>query len=296
MWAQQPRFHDLAYFRDFAVESGYDAIEVSHSTDEAGLRALLASGLLPVSGLHAPTPHRMMADGRRNAEANLASTDPDQARVALDETKRTVDFAAEAGLGYVVVHLGGVGDDRCDEERAVRRLYEQGAAGGRAWDEARRALAATRAAAASEHMDVARSSLAALVDHGSRRGVVIGVESRLNYHEIPHPDETAALLAPYTNAEAGFWYDVGHCEVQSRLGMIDHASWFAAVGDRIIGSHLHDVRGIIDHRGPGNGTLDWAMVAAHLPARVVRTLEIDQHEPDEVVAGAREFVSRHGIV
>ena len=49
-----------------------------------------------------------------------------------------------------------------------------------------------------------------------------------------------------------------------------------------------DVRGIVDHRGPGNGTLNWAYVAAHLPPDAIRVLEIDQHEPDERDARGRQ--------
>ena len=302
MWAQQERFEDLGYFRDYIAEFGYDAIEVSHLTGPPGLSTLLTKGVVPLSGLHAPTPNRLLENGRRNAEANLASPDPQQTRFALDETKRTIDYAAEAGLPYVVVHLGGVGDDRCDEERAVRALFlglskdERGVTNGEDWDHARHALAETRAARAAEHIEVSRASLEALVDYASPRGVAIGIESRLNYHEIPHPDEAADLLAPYTNAEAGFWYDVGHCEVQSRLGMIEHASWFPAIGERIIGAHLHDVRGILDHRGPGNGTLDWAMIAANLPPTALRVLEIDQHEPDELIRRGRAFLTERGLI
>jgi sugar phosphate isomerase/epimerase len=295
MWAQQDRFRDHGYFRDYIAAMGYDAIEVSHLTDPPGLMALLTEGVVPLSSLHAPTPNRLLADGRRNAEANLASPDADQTRFALEETKRTIEHAADAGLGYVVVHLGGVGDDRCDEERAVRRLYEQRQTEGEDWDRARRTLAETRAARAEEHLDIARASLEELVEFASRNRIAIGIESRLNYHEIPHPREAAELLAPYTNAEAGFWYDVGHCEVQSRLGMIDHASWFPAIGGRIIGAHLHDVRGILDHRGPGNGTLDWRLVTEHLPPTALRVLEIDQHEPEELIVGARAFLETQGI-
>ena len=296
MWAQQERFDDLGYFRDYIAAFGYDAIEVSHLTNPPGLMALLTKGVVPLSSLHAPTPNRVLESGRRNADLNLASTDPDQTQFALAETMRTIDFAADAGVRYVVVHLGGVGDDRCDEERAVRRLFESGQTEGVEWDEARRVLSETRAARAAEHLDVAKASLESLVEHASRNDIAIGIESRLNYHEIPHPNEAAELLAPYTNAEAGFWWDVGHTEVQSRLGMIELQSWFPAIGDRIIGSHLHDVRGILDHRGPGNGTLDWTMVASHLPADAVRVMEIDQHEDESSVARAREFVGHYGIV
>ncbi len=287
MWAQQERFEDLGYFRDYIAAFGYDAIEVSHLTNPDGLKALLTQGVVPLSSLHAPTPNRILENGRRNAELNLASPDADQTRFALEETKRTIDYAAEAGLRYVVVHLGGVGDDRCDEERTVRRLYESGQTEGVEWDEARRVLAVTRAEGAAEHLEVAKASLAQLVEYASRSGIAIGIESRLNYHEIPHPAEAAELLAPYTNVEAGFWWDIGHTEVQSRLGMIELTSWFDAIGDRIIGSHLHDVRGILDHRGPGNGTLDWGMVAEHLPPGALRVMEIDQHEPEDAWSRGR---------
>jgi YD repeat-containing protein len=296
MWAQQERFEDLGYFRDYIAAFGYDAIEVSHLTNPPGLMALLTKGVVPLSSLHAPTPNRILENGRRNAELNLASPDPDQSRLALEETKRTIDFAADAGIGYVVVHLGGVGDDRCDEERAVRALYESGQTQGVEWDQARRMLAETRAARAPAHLEVAKASLAELVEYASRRGIAIGIESRLNYHEIPHPSEAAELLAPYSNVEAGFWWDVGHTEVQSRLGMIELASWFPAISDRIIGSHLHDVRGILDHRGPGNGTIDWEMIALHLPSDAVRVMEIDQHEDESLIAGAKAFAAWHGII
>ena len=67
MWAQQARFEDLGLFRDYTAGLGYEAIEVSHSTDEAGLRKLLSERSIAVSSLHAPAPHRVMVDGRRNA-------------------------------------------------------------------------------------------------------------------------------------------------------------------------------------------------------------------------------------
>ena len=295
MWAQQERFEDLGYFRDYVAAFGYDAIEVSHLTGPSGLMTLLTRGVIPLSSLHAPAPNRVLENGRRNAEANLASPDPEQTRFALDETRKTIDYAADAGLRYVVVHLGGVGDDRCDEERAVRRLYESGKVRPLEWEHTRGVLAAVRAGRAEEHIEVARASLEQLVEYASRSGIAIGIESRLNYHEIPHPAEAADLLAPYTNAQAGFWYDVGHCEVQSRLGMIDHAAWFPAIGERIIGAHLHDVRGILDHRGPGNGSLDWGTIALHLPPHALRVVEVDQHEPDALIEGARAFLESRGI-
>jgi sugar phosphate isomerase/epimerase len=44
------------------------------------------------------------------------------------------------------------------------------------------------------------------------------------------------------------------------------------------------MHGILDHRAPGNGDVDFAALAARIPPAAARTLEINQHEPDEDVA------------
>src|SRR5262245_54399826 len=110
MWAQQDRFDDLVAFRDVVAGMGYDAIEVSHSTGEVGLEALLRPGPIPVSSLHAPTPRMKLKDGRVNGDANLAATNAAKRREAVQHHLRTLEYAASNGLTKVVVHLGGVGD------------------------------------------------------------------------------------------------------------------------------------------------------------------------------------------
>jgi sugar phosphate isomerase/epimerase len=295
MWAQQDRFADKACFRDAVAAFGYDAIEVSHSTDEAGLRTLLSKGNPPVLSLHAPTPRRKLADGRTNGDANLASTDEAQRAVAIAETLRTIDFAAANGLRYVVVHLGGVGNTRSDLERQLRRLHEAGGSED-VLEKIRESLREWRSDTSPAYFEAARRSLETLVEYAASRHVALGLESRLSYNEFPHPDEALQLLEPYDNGTAGFWYDTGHCEVQARLGMIDRAAWFPALTPRMIGSHIHDLAGLLDHRAPGNGTLDWAYVAAAIPPAALRVLEINQDEPDELVAGAINFLRARAVI
>jgi sugar phosphate isomerase/epimerase len=306
MWAQQERFADLAHFRRVVAGLGFTAIEVSHSTDEAGLQVLMGDGELPLTSLHAPTPMRRLADGRHNGDANLASADEDERRRAVNETKRTIDFAARAGLDRIVVHLGGVGDmpDLVREvsgfvaqpEADVRELVRAGTTTGEAVEQARAELARWRSERAGPALEAARRSLRELVEHARPHGVALGIESRLHYHEIPHPDEALYLLEGYTNAEAGYWHDVGHCEVQARIGMIDRAAWFPKLSARTIGSHLHDVDGLLDHRAPGNGDVDWAYIAQGLPPTALRVFEIDQRQPDEAVAASIAYLRERGVI
>ena len=81
-----------------------------------------------------------------------------------------------------------------------------------------------------------------------------------------------------------------------RLGLIDRHAWFPRLTRSTIGTHLHDVDGIGDHRAPGAGDVDWAYIAAGLPKTALRVFEIDQRQPDEMVAQAPQFLRERGVL
>ena len=295
MWAQQERFADMHDFARAAEALGYDAIEVSHSTGEAQLARLLDGSGARLSSIHAPAPRRQVK-GRHNSSLNLASEDADERETAIEHTKRSVDHAAEAGAHFVVVHLGGVGGAMFESERKMRRLFDSGTRDGPEMDSLRQETWERRAEQAPPYLERARETLAALVAYASERGVAIGIENRLHHHEIPLAGEALELLAYYTPEQAGYWHDVGHAEVQSRLGYVEKAAWLDALGSRTLGCHLHDVDGIGDHRAPGHGDVAWEYVARGLPAAALRVFEINQGFPDEAVAGAPGFLRERGVV
>jgi sugar phosphate isomerase/epimerase len=296
MWAQQDRFDDIEHFREVTAGFGYTAIEVSHSTDGPRLERLLRPGPIGLSSLHAPTPRRKLRDGRWNGDANLADPDEEARAVAVAETKRTIDFAGRAGLKFVVVHLGGVGAAMTEFERQLRRLYDAGVRDGEEVEELRDKARRHRAEGAAVHLEAARRSLGELTEYAARYGAAMGLENRYHYHEIPSPEDASELLADYANEVAGYWHDVGHAEVQHRIGLIDRHSWFPRLTARTIGTHLHDVDGIGDHRAPGKGDVDWRYIAAGLPKSALRVFEIDQRQPDEAVAAAPAFLRERGVI
>jgi sugar phosphate isomerase/epimerase len=216
----------------------------------------------------------------------------------VDYTRRSIDLAAQAAAPNVVLHLGHVAPTMLDGERRLRALWparDDSAATREEYAHTLDATVAERAALAPPYLQAARRSLADLALHAEARGVALGIESRLLYHEFPLPEEAAALLADHAPELVGYWHDVGHCEVHHRLGLTPIDRWFDLLGRRILGAHLHDVRDLTDHRAPGNGTVDFAWLAARLPAAAARTLEIDQHEPDADLASAIEVLRAAGI-
>ena len=135
-----------------------------------------------------------------------------------------------------------------------------------------------------------------LAGYARQHGVALGLENRLHHHEFPLPDEALSLLADYPDDLVGYWHDVGHAEVQARLGYVDKTAWLDALSSRTLGCHLHDVDGIGDHRAPGNGDVEWDYLARGLPADALRVFEINQRQPDDAVAGAIAFLRERGVV
>ncbi|MGB2695393.1 MAG: sugar phosphate isomerase/epimerase [Dehalococcoidia bacterium] len=295
MWSQQDRFADIAEFARVAEAMGYDAIEVSHVTNAEKLDRLIDDASVRLSGLHAPTPYERVGN-KPNSDLNLAALDETERRTAIDHTKRTMDYAARAGARYIVVHLGHVGTDLVQAERTLRKLWDGGTREGADVDAARRETMEWRAEHAPAHLEHAKETLVELVAYASDRGLAIGLENRLHHQEFPLPHEALDLVSDYPPDKVGYWHDVGHAEVQWRLGFVDKHAWLDTVGQRTIGAHLHDVDGIGDHRAPGRGDVEWDYIARGLPKDALRVFEINQRQPDDAVAGAIAFLRERGVV
>ncbi|MGK2966319.1 MAG: sugar phosphate isomerase/epimerase family protein [Tepidiformaceae bacterium] len=297
MFAQQSRFDDGAAFARFAAESGYDAIEVSHSTSAVKWQQILASGILPITSVHQPAPWVKHHDGRGNSHCNLASLDPAERESAVAYAKTSIGWAAELGADRIVVHLGAVTDlpDMLPDEFRMRRMFDGGEASLPEFAERRAAAIEARAAQAEPYVAAARRSLLELVESARPHQITIGIENRYHFHEIPHPVEYDVILDGFDLSEAGYWHDVGHAEVLHRLGFIDRHAWLDALSNRCVGAHLHDVIGLGDHRSPGDGDVDWAYVVAGLKHLPSYTLEINQHQTDDRAAAAPAFLASIGL-
>lgn len=300
MWAVQPRFErDLHAFMERAEELGYRGIEINHSMDAGQSGAILGYRSLPTTSVHAPAPLERHPAAGWNRELNLAAQDEDERALAVQYHRRSIALAADAGARVVAVHLGGVGSRLLDGERRLRSMYDRRDVMREEWDRTVDATVRERAERAAPWLASAARSLAELSEEASRRGVTLAVETRLHYHEIPLPQELATLLEPYPVTVAGYLHDVGHAEVQHRLGVTDRGAWWDLLGDRLVLMHLHDVRGLLDHRAPGNGDVDYAWLAERVRAAnptALRTFEIDQREPDEDVARGLRLLIEAGIV
>jgi sugar phosphate isomerase/epimerase len=64
----------------------------------------------------------------------------------------------------------------------------------------------------------------------------------------------------------------------------------------MIGVHLHDIRGLVDHYAAGLGEVDWGMVASYLPQEALRTCEVHSRNTPEQIAASLQFLADKGCV
>ena len=89
---------------------------------------------------------------------------------------------------------------------------------------------------------------------------------------------------------------MGHAEVLDHLGFYPHEEWLQRFASRIVGTHLHDVRGTKDHFAPGLGDVNFDAVAAYLPEQAFRTCEFQNTNTPEQVKAGLEFLFEHDCI
>jgi sugar phosphate isomerase/epimerase len=203
----------------------------------------------------------------------------------LLHSQRTLEFAARVGARDVVLHSGSASFFFGSPE-AVLEADPPAPPAVR-----EKALAKLRKGAARAMRDVIVSYTALLPGAGSR-DLVLCVENREGVLELPLDDEFDDFFSQFPEeAPIGYWHDTGHARIKHEAGFLDHESHLAARASRLVGFHLHDVdEAGHDHRRPGTGSVDFAMIARYV--RPHHTLVFEPHPSltTEEILESREFL------
>jgi len=293
MWAKG-RFSHMAEFAAKARELGFTHIEANTSISPQMFSELLKT-TVPISSIHAPCPAVLSSRGIPISNISLSSLDESERMEAVSFTKKTIDLAANVRARAIVLHMGEVPIDLSLQDR-LHKLNDGGYAQTKEYSQAKEELVYQRISKVPPYLDAARKSLQELREYSRQKGVMLGLETRFHFNEIPNMDEMAELLNEVSESLVGYWHDVGHAEVQQQLGFSLHEEWLSRFKDRMVGIHLHDILGISDHHAPGKGNMNWEMVARYLPPGIVKVCEIGEWNEEEQMQGVVKFLQKKGIL
>lgn len=238
---------------------GFEYIEASHGlsvSQVSGIIRAVDKGSIRVAGVHnfCPSPIEVLSDSPDVYQFTSHRTE-DRAR-ALRLTRETLLMAARLKAQYVVLHMGSVSlmQDR-SATRQLERMVRHGLRDTKEYAELKGKLVRKRRKLGPLYMERAREALHALTEEAARLNLVLAVEGRSHFEQVPGEWEMLPLLEEFRdNPHVVYWHDFGHIQRKHNLLMLDHEQYIKKLRPHLYGAHVNDVRWPArDHRVPFRG-------------------------------------------
>ncbi len=258
-------------------EVGFDAIELGYKFTPVQLDEILSLVKdmdMKVASVHnfCPMPVETWLNRFATDAYRLSSLNEKERRKAIDYTKMSIDTACKFSCGVVVVHAGTVELSQ-SLVKAPLNLYNQGKFGSKEYIRAKEKILAVRAAKKGPFLESLAKSFEEVLSYARSSGVKLGLETRYYLNEIPNLEETGYFLNLFQDKGLFYWHDMGHAEVGERLGVAAHLDYLKKFSDRLIGLHLHGIKGIDDHLAPFSGDFDFSKILPYLRKDLINVIE-----------------------
>jgi sugar phosphate isomerase/epimerase len=216
----------------------------------------------------------------------LSSPDKEERSRAVAYTIRTIEHASDLEAQAVILHLGRV--DMANPKEGFVELYQGGKIDGNQGEAFLKEQTQIRQAKRQKNLDAVLFSLEKLNREAEHKGVLLGIENRYHFHEIPNFEEIGIILGEFVGGAVRYWHDVGHAAVHEQLGISRHKDLLDAYSGNMIGIHFHDAKGLDDHLAPGQGEIDYAEITPFLKPTMAKILEIHPKvEREDLLEGAQ---------
>ncbi|MFH0764232.1 MAG: sugar phosphate isomerase/epimerase family protein [Candidatus Omnitrophota bacterium] len=271
---------------------GFDTIELNFALTESVAKDILGlsqrSGI-KVSSLHniCPLPPEIAQDEASPDFYSLASPDEEERKLAVDAARNTIRYARMFGAKAVVLHAGRIQiKDRTRELAALIGKPEE-------FSKLKAEMIRERGEKRDGYLDNVIKSLARIVPYAKEMNVLLGIENRYYYREIPLIDELEVIFDNFKVGEVSYWHDAGHAEVFDRLGITRHRDLLEKFSSRLIGVHLHDIIGAIDdHKPPGEGTFDFRILKPYLKKDTIKVIETHHPATANQIHNGAEYLKK----
>lgn len=251
---------------------------------------LLTRMNMNVSSVHnfCPLPNDGSSPRHPSNHYRLSALDEQERRQAVKWTKKAIDTACRVSCGVVVIHAGTVEMD--DDPTQLLCAYKSRSTPATDFTRIKGKILRDREKNKRPYLKAVVESLDEVTSYARPKKIKIGLETRYYPTEIPDFQEIGDLLNRYDPSAMGYWHDVGHGEVNCRLGIVkNHQDYFDRYAGRLIGMHIHGVCGLQDHQAPFTGDFDLTPILLYLKKGVIRVIESHSSaSPEEI----REAVQR----
>jgi sugar phosphate isomerase/epimerase len=279
------------------LDLGFEGVELEYRITEQlykEIRPRIRNNEVQVLSIHNyfPVPPMIPPEQVSGDCFSLSSLDREERDNGVSYTVRTLETAHDLEAQVVVLHLGRVEADL--SRNGLQQLYQENPSN----DEVAKLLQQEREERSrlrAPHLDALLFSLERIVKRASQLGVVVGIENRYYFQEIPDIEEIGIILDQFRGGPIGYWHDTGHAAVSEALGILQHEELLRLYTSHLVGTHLHDARGMDDHKPPGQGEIDFAMVNRYLPNGAIKIMEIQPSARGHEILNGLDFLKEKGF-
>lgn len=101
-----------------------------------------------------------------------------------------------------------------------------------------------------------------------------------------------SFLKHFAGAPIGYWHDTGHAHVQESLNIFSADELLKRYSKFLVGIHIHDARGLVDHLSPGDGVIDFKEIGTWIGEETLKVIELKPGTPDHKVASGIRFLAK----
>ena len=270
------KHHDGRSMVEEILGLGFDTIEISHGIRSSQLEGILAARekyQFAISSVHnfLPTPVEVQTDSPDCYEfTSLRAADRDR---ATKLSRITIDWAAELGAPFVVVHTGRIRELKLTAP--LQKMVTDGKFLTRAFVKKRLDAIQARERVSEKYNRLILGCLSELAAYAGKKGVRLGIENREHYEAAPLEREMVAFFQSLNSPHVGYWHDFGHAQIKHNLGFFDHFQWLEKMASLLIGCHIHDTRWPFrDHCPPFTGDTPLEKLVSLLPKKCATVFEM----------------------
>ncbi|MCK5534410.1 sugar phosphate isomerase/epimerase [bacterium] len=280
------------------LDMGFSAMELNVEVDEEMLKQILLQvkrRKIKISSVHnfCPKlkdfgPHRSIFSAYR-----LSSLDKEERKQAVELTKKTIDLAEEFGAQGVVIHAGEV-ETQVKGQELFRYVRDFGKT--KIYDIYKDLFFKERKRKCKPYLITAIRSLEEISKYAAKLKIKVGIENRFYYNEIPSFEEIGVILHHFRGNNVYYWHDTGHAQIFQHLEFVPaHEEYLKKYADKMLGMHLHDVKGLSDHQAPGVGIVDFKMIKKYLSKDIIKVVEAHSKSSRTQVKKSVTFLKNLGI-
>ena len=271
------KYNSFAKCADEIIGLGFGSVELTLETPGAWLpeiKQYVNTNKIKVSGLHniCPAIEPLPKNETYYSAYLLTDSDTSTRKKSIALTKETITIAAELNAKYVVIHAGEIPAEI--NGRMVNSYAYKFGTKGMLFEKYRAECVKQRQQNSKPYINNLIKSLDEILPHAQKNNIMLGLENRFYYHEIPVVEDLHILFQKFNDAPVGYWHDAGHAEINTRLNFFKSPlDFLEPFKDKIIGFHLHDVVGIEDHFAPGMGEIDFKVFVPYIKPGTQLTIE-----------------------